>query len=194
MVWLCIVLGMEVRVNSNVSGPGILDGEQHRYVMVDTSFVAELGDGLTVTGRLAADPSAGVLGFGPVNLTAPGPITPTMVRSVKWGDMLDQVIDRATVKAEVHDGGFTLLPLGPQPEGASVRRRKSGGRRRLDDDHYRQVAAVYRRAMNDGDPVIAVQVDLGAKSRATAARWVGEARKRGFLGPAPAPGAKGEKS
>lgn len=180
---------MEVRSTSNVNGPGILDGDEGRYVMVDTSFVAELADGLTVTGRLDADPAAGVLGFGPVNLSAPGPITPPMVRSIKWGDLLDRVIDSATIRAEVHESGFTLLPLGAQPSGAGVRRKKGGGRRRLDDDHYRQVAAIYRAAPTAPVQAVADQMDV---ARPTAAGYVKEARSRGFLGPAPAPGAKGE--
>ena len=54
---------MQVRVNSNMQGPGILDGDRGRYVFMDTSFTAELEDGLRVTGRLSADPAAGTLGF-----------------------------------------------------------------------------------------------------------------------------------
>jgi hypothetical protein len=60
------------------------------------------------------------------------------------------------------------------------------------DTFYEQVGDVYRAALRHGRaPVIAV-ADKWNVPRSTAARWVKEARKRKTLGPAPAPGQKGE--
>lgn len=59
------------------------------------------------------------------------------------------------------------------------------------DAFYEQVADVYRRAFRqDRPPVEAVRSEANVP-RSTAARWVKEARRRGLLAPAPAPGKKG---
>jgi hypothetical protein len=52
------------------------------------------------------------------------------------------------------------------------------------DENLRQVADLYRAALERGDPptkTIGLELHIG---RSTAARWVAEARKRGLLGPA----------
>jgi hypothetical protein len=61
------------------------------------------------------------------------------------------------------------------------------------DPFYERVADVYRSAFrrSGGAPVMAV-ADEWNVPRSTAARWVKEARRRKKLGPAPAPGKKGE--
>jgi len=62
-----------------------------------------------------------------------------------------------------------------------------GGRRRLSDEHLIEVAAVYRAALERKSraPRKAIESDpRWLPSPATAARWVQEARKRKFLGPA----------
>jgi hypothetical protein len=50
------------------------------------------------------------------------------------------------------------------------------------DEHLRKVAAVYMKASEK--PTRAVQDAFGPVSHSTAARWVGQARRRGFLPPA----------
>ncbi|MGH2975582.1 MAG: hypothetical protein ACRDLL_12035 [Solirubrobacterales bacterium] len=52
------------------------------------------------------------------------------------------------------------------------------------DDHLSRVAAVYRTAVEQGDPPTQTVADAMYAARSTAGRWVVEARKRGFLGPA----------
>lgn len=172
----------------------VIDTAGERVVFLDTRFVAEFPDGLEVTGRLAADGQGGI-GLQDVSLhiEPDAPLTPERLRKVPWSKILDAALDHGAVKLE--DTGDGLLRADfthPKPKGADVRRPRGGGRRRLDDDHYREVAAIYRRAWNGGgDPVVAVQVEMGCK-RPTAAGYVSEARKRGLLGAAPAKGAKGE--
>lgn len=67
------------------------------------------------------------------------------------------------------------------------------GQRGYPDDFYDRVADVYRDSFrgNSRRPVVDVANEAGVP-RSTAARWVKEARRRGLLGPAPAPGKKGE--
>ena len=51
------------------------------------------------------------------------------------------------------------------------------------DDFYRRVAAFYRAALErDGKPTAAIVATAGVP-KTTAARWVREARQRGFLPP-----------
>jgi hypothetical protein len=54
----------------------------------------------------------------------------------------------------------------------------------LTDDNLRQVAELYRVAVEHGAPPTQTVADQMHVARSTAARWVGAARKRGFLGPA----------
>jgi hypothetical protein len=57
-------------------------------------------------------------------------------------------------------------------------------RRRMTRRHLRQVSEVYRAALAEGEaPTIAVREHFRV-SHSTAARWVGEARRAGELGPA----------
>jgi hypothetical protein len=59
------------------------------------------------------------------------------------------------------------------------------GRHRLSDDHLREVARLYRDALAEGKraPREAIKAQIPA-STATIARWVQEARRKGFLGEA----------
>lgn len=100
-----------------------------------------------------------------------------------------------------------LLDLDPDGEGQVLVRRQAyrrpealdelqkelTGRRpqrgaRITDDQLREVAMVYRAALAESEgrkaPTEAVR-DMFTISRSTAGRWVEEARRRGFLGPAP---------
>ena len=74
-------------------------------------------------------------------------------------------------------------------ESAATLERPSRGH---DDAFYEQVAAKYRAAMrrSPARPVAAIQAEAKVP-RSTAARWVKEARRRGLLGAAPAPGKVG---
>lgn len=54
----------------------------------------------------------------------------------------------------------------------------------LTDENLRQVASIYRAATKRGDPPTQTVADSLKVARSTAARWVGKARERGFLGPA----------
>jgi hypothetical protein len=68
------------------------------------------------------------------------------------------------------------------------RRPRSGSP--LTDENLREVATLYRAALENNDPPTLAVAAAKNVSRSTAARWVSEARKRGFLGPAlgPRPG------
>jgi|SRR5665647_1061483 len=57
-------------------------------------------------------------------------------------------------------------------------------RDRVTDDLLREVADVYRKAWAAGDPPTQAVASHFYKSHSTAARWVGLARKAGYLGPA----------
>jgi hypothetical protein len=63
-------------------------------------------------------------------------------------------------------------------------------RNRITPKHLEEVASVYREAWRAGEhPTIAVQKHFGV-SHSTAARWVGQARRKGKLRP-PAEGSRG---
>jgi hypothetical protein len=67
------------------------------------------------------------------------------------------------------------------------------GRRRITDGDLARVAEVYRQALALGrPPTRAVQEALRLRSRPQAARWVDQARRYRFLGPAPARRRAGE--
>lgn len=56
--------------------------------------------------------------------------------------------------------------------------------RTVTDEHLQRVADVYRAAVEHGDPPTRTIADTMHASRATAGRWVTQARKRGLLGAA----------
>jgi len=62
---------------------------------------------------------------------------------------------------------------------------------RVDDALLSEVATIYRENLGSGAPTEAVR-EKKSVSHSTAARWVGLARKRGFLGQAMGSGAAGE--
>jgi hypothetical protein len=65
-------------------------------------------------------------------------------------------------------------------EGARAPRRGSP----ITDENLRQVAEVYRAALERGDPPTETVANVLNVARSTAARWVSKARERDFLGPA----------
>lgn len=61
--------------------------------------------------------------------------------------------------------------------------RRPRGNQPPSDDELRRVAEIYRANLGHGSPAKAVAIHMPL-SRSTAGRWIGAARKRGFLGPA----------
>jgi hypothetical protein len=55
--------------------------------------------------------------------------------------------------------------------------------RRLDDAHYELVAAAYRGAVANGLPPAKTLADESGVPQGTVNRWIGEARRRGYLPP-----------
>jgi len=107
------------------------------------------------------------------------------LRSIPLRQLRRRVIDAVTrpIVERTADGGFVAAP-GEQPWFGAVQRGPGRGKP-MGDDHLRQVAEVYRAAVAAGSraPVEEVRQTFHA-SRPTAGRWVGQARKRGLLGPA----------
>lgn len=64
--------------------------------------------------------------------------------------------------------------------------------KRIPDEHFERVADVYRYAVKLGRPPTEGVAEAFDVARSTAGRWVVQARRRGFLGPA-MPGRAGEK-
>lgn len=156
-------------------------------VFLDTSFSAVTEDGLRIRGRLAADGSTdpGGIGLQDVTISADpdAPILPKQLRDIRWGDILDAALDY---------GAVPMVGTVGAVQGRDMRRHRPGPRRRLDDDHYGEVAALYREALKIGRPPNRYIAERLVCSPNTAKGYVREARKRGFLGDAPASGAKGE--
>jgi hypothetical protein len=121
----------------------------------------------------------------------PAPIlTATKVRAVPVGDFIDRGRRMLAGSAETVAG---LDEAEGQPEDAKRVREygrrfegKAGGRPRLyGEEHYRHVARVYSDAWRGGEPptqAVERHPDFEPISHSTAARWVRECRKRGFLG------------
>jgi len=76
---------------------------------------------------------------------------------------------------------------------AEVKPHKAQRGRRLEPAHFEQVAEAYRVAVQGAVPPTKAVADKFDVPYSTAGRWVMEARRRGFLAPAPAPGQPGEK-
>jgi len=76
---------------------------------------------------------------------------------------------------------------------SEVKPHKAQRGRRLEPAHFEQVADTYRVAVQGGAPPTQAVTDKFQVPYSTAGRWVMEARRRGFLAPAPAPGQPGEK-
>lgn len=64
--------------------------------------------------------------------------------------------------------------------------------KRLPDAHLKRVADVYREALAKREPPTATVAKTMHTARSNAGRWVMEARRRGFLGPAAGAGLPGE--
>lgn len=104
------------------------------------------------------------------------------LRAARLEDWLETVTSGAAAAATEH--GYVIDDKTPA-ELAADRKRvqyiRAGARRTITDDLLSQVAETYRAHASDR-PTEAVQVAFGTSSR-TAARYVQQARERGFLPP-----------
>jgi len=125
-----------------------------------------------------------------------------LVREVAWTTVYEpQLMERAEAKRLGHPDEAAARPGEPLPVLRGLLGRAGGlqelqklpqGRHRprsgvaVPDSTLEQVAAIYRQALAQGiGPTKAVWAQFKPRiSRSTAGRWVGEARKRGFLGSA----------
>jgi hypothetical protein len=116
---------------------------------------------------------------------AVGDPTPEKLRRVPLG----RIENALRVLDESVPGGTDLLrfpgtmSIGSRSPGRRYKLKRPAGRR-LDDAFYANVARAYREAVGRGlEPRKTIVADTGAAD-ATVARWVGDARKRGYLPPA----------
>lgn len=143
------------------------------------------------TGHWADDPDTPTPwppGEGP----EPEPLTAVMLRQIPLGRIVNQARKELPAMIAITDSMNRVVAedLGEPPQRVRVgtvdivNRR----RRRRDDEHFRLVAEIYRRARASGvkeerkAPTRAV-ADEFVVAKSTAAGWVHEARKRGFLPP-----------
>jgi hypothetical protein len=109
------------------------------------------------------------------------PISARRLRAVPVAECIQLAIGAAAVRTEQKKSGELVLELGGGGPDASEQFRKARPPdQRTSDEHLREVAAVYR--SNNEKPTQAVQ-DAWPISYSTAARWVMQARQRGFLPP-----------
>jgi len=121
----------------------------------------------------------------------PSPIiTAKMVRTIPVGQFMERSRRLKTGSAEIVAGlhqkeGKSNAAEWARQYGDRFKARTGGRPREWGDDHYRKVAAIYAIAWRSGEaPTQAVErhPDFAPISHSTAARWVRECRKRGFLG------------
>ena len=127
----------------------------------------------------------------PADAAAAQLVTATFIRSLPVGLFIQE--QRRFHARLANMAGLMAEAKGAEPEAGTWREqarkyeaRGSRGRPRMyDDDHYRRVAEVYTAAWLEGDnPTQAVEKHPEFHTtHSTAARWVRECRRRGFLGP-----------
>jgi hypothetical protein len=138
------------------------------------------------------------------------PITAERLRAVRVGaieQLLNLPDEHEAIAARIDESEpsqlfeafmekFLATQLTPAYSGGGVHRapasKLSAPRGRgYGDEFYERVATSYRDALRRGErPVEALRLEANVP-RSTAARWVKEARRRGLLGQAPAPGKAG---
>ncbi len=120
-------------------------------------------------------------------------ITSESLRRVPVARLLRQATAGAARQFEpLEPGGepvFQLVPSAPREVADFYRRYVTDTRRPrrgvpVSDDHLKQVAELYRAALDRGDPPTQTVADAMHAARSTAARWIAKARERGFLGAA----------
>jgi hypothetical protein len=151
----------------------VLDGEGLPYI-VELDFVADHRGPVCVGVRLGGRDSG-------------EPISPRRLRAVPLGECIQIAIADAVIPIRRDDDGITFVMTptrkerdfaGSMEAARSIRPRSAN----TGDEHLREVAAVYLAAPEK--PTQAVERAFGPISHSTAARWVGEARRRGFIPPA----------
>ena len=113
------------------------------------------------------------------------PISARGVRNIPIGEFMQTAITGAAAREEHGPRGVVTYTPGAADltEGAKLARpRTRPTDRRISDEHLQTVANIYS-AHEEGKPTQAVADELFA-TYSTAARWVMEARRRGFLPPA----------
>ncbi|MCU1451928.1 MAG: hypothetical protein JWN46_74 [Acidimicrobiales bacterium] len=104
----------------------------------------------------------------------------TGVTLTRWvADMTRAVAYLGDPESEFIAGRLIEAPNHVQLEASEILRKRAR-RRSLTDDLLQQVSSTYREAAADGAPTRAVSEKYSV-AHSTAARWIAEARKRGFL-------------
>jgi hypothetical protein len=103
-------------------------------------------------------------------------ISASRVRVIRIEECIRVAITAAAMRIERRGEEIVFTPGSPD-----LTERVELASRPGSDDHLREVAKVYEQASEK--PTLAVQQALGPVAHSTAARWVVEARRRGFLPP-----------
>ena len=128
-------------------------------------------------------------------LDVEAPITPDLLHRFPFGRFLEEAALLASRPTDQVPRKFRLWESADEARKAhravaAQHRKRPAGPRRLTDETLKEVAAVYRQHIPTGRPSKAVAEHFHY-TPASARRVVGEARRRGFLGPA-RPGRSGE--
>jgi len=115
-------------------------------------------------------------------------VTAQLVRSIPVGSLIEETRQRtgrdaASIAEAYHSAGDIESAQQERELAEQFRARRAEGHRpRLGNDHYRAVAEVYASAWRSGSaPTQSIERYFDVP-HSTAARWVQEARRRGFLG------------
>jgi hypothetical protein len=145
-----------------------LDGEGLPYI-VELDFAAD-----------EAGPSCQALRL--VAREAGEPVSARRLREVPVAECIQVAISSAAMRFERRAGELRVAIGGTDPADTMELARKVRPRSATtSDEHLREVADVYLKAPEK--PTRAVEDAFGPISHSTAARWVGEARRRGFIPP-----------
>lgn len=126
------------------------------------------------------------------------PVTNERLRDVPIQRWTRKAVGAVAMRLIENDGGDLVLRSssdepdpGPRDAAPAWRRnrRSAPASNAITDDHLREVARIYRAAGRAPTNAVAAELYL---NRSTAAKHVQAARERGFLGPAPGRGQKGE--
>ena len=163
----------------------LVDVEGGRYVIPSKFSVEFYGrDGTTtpdVKITVEVDDSGGLV---PVEMTVKGALAAVVVNGVPVRELAYVAAAEAAWVRDVERPSEYRPPASEDQSLAALAdiRRSLRPRRKITNEHLREVAVVYQAAVRDGDPapVRAVEREFGV-ARATAAGWVKQARRAGFL-------------
>ena len=113
------------------------------------------------------------------------PVTGGVLRKIPVQEMMREALALVAGEVQSQGGGVTSAGFGSGRAAGfdeNVRRPRRGAA--VTDDQLRQVADLYRAALDRGDPPTQTIADEMHAARSTAARWVAKARAAGFLGAA----------